>query len=139
VVSRGRGPGSAGGQGQGVKPCERLRELVGPWPWLLNAQPAAALARGDSGGDVEQPVAQGLRLGLRKVAVEEQTLGPDREVDGEHDHQQPGDLDRERAGRDLVEAGVLAGADPVFDPTWARWRASSQANCPARVSVANAV
>jgi hypothetical protein len=92
------------------------------------------------GGDVEQPVAQGLRLGAGKVAVEEQLLGPGQEIDGEHHDCQPRRVGREGAGREVVQAGVLGAADAVFDPgVGARWRASSQASCPARVSVADAV
>lgn len=43
---------------------------------MLNARPDAALFVGESGGDVEQPVTQGLWLGAGKVAVEKQPLGP---------------------------------------------------------------
>jgi hypothetical protein len=79
---------------------------------VLDAQPAPALAVGESGGDVEQPVAQRLGLGAREISVQEQVLGPRDEIDGQHDYGEPGGVDGERAGWEVAQAGVLRAADP---------------------------
>jgi hypothetical protein len=50
------------------------------------------------------------------VAVQQQVLGPGDQVDGEHDHDQPSLVDRERAGREVVQSRVFRAADPVLDP-----------------------
>jgi hypothetical protein len=68
--------GSGGWDGQGVETRERGCEVVGPGPGLLDADPGPALPAGDVSGDVQEPVAQRLRFGLREVAVQEQVLGP---------------------------------------------------------------
>ena len=75
-----------------------------------------ALSTGEPGGDVQQPVAQRLRFGLGQIAVQEQVLGPGDQIDREHHDGQPGLVDRERAGREVVQAGVLRAADAVLDP-----------------------
>jgi hypothetical protein len=93
-----------------------LRRGRGPGPGALDAQPEPALSAGESGGDVEQPVAQRLRLGLGEIAVQEQVLGPGDQIDREHPQGQPRLVDRERAGREVIEPGVLRCADPVLDP-----------------------
>jgi hypothetical protein len=82
----------------------------------LGAHPEPALPSGEAGGDTEQP-ALGLRLCAGWVAVEEQPLVPGKQIDGEHDHAQPGLVDAEGTGRDVVQAGILAGADAVLDPS----------------------
>jgi hypothetical protein len=43
----------------------------------LDAEPTPALSAGDPSGDVQQSVAQRLRLGLGQMPVQQQVLGPD--------------------------------------------------------------
>ena len=74
------------------------------------------MSAGEPCGDVQQPVAQRLRLGLREIAVQEQVWGPGDQVNGEHDDGQPSGVDGEAAGREVVEPGVLRRANPVLDP-----------------------
>jgi hypothetical protein len=47
--------------------------------------------------------------------VQQQSLGPGDEVNGDHDGGQPGSVDREVAGREPPEPGVFGAADAVFD------------------------
>jgi hypothetical protein len=42
-------------------------------------------------------------------------LGPGEEVDCEHHDGQPSGVDRERSGREVIESGVLRGANAVLD------------------------
>ena len=42
-----------------------------------------------------------------QLTVEEQVLGPGEQIDREHHHRQPGPVDGEGAGREVIEAGVL--------------------------------
>jgi hypothetical protein len=46
-----------------------------------DGQAGLAGGAGESGGDVQQPVAQFLGFGLGEVAVQEQGLGPGEQVD----------------------------------------------------------
>jgi hypothetical protein len=82
----------------------------------VEADPDAALTAGDPGGDVQQPVAQLLRLGGGEVAVQERGLGPGDQVGGGEGEFEPGGVDRERTGGEPAVAGALAAADPVLDP-----------------------
>jgi len=51
-----------------------------PRPGALQAKDPAAGVADDPGGDMPQPVAQGLGLGHGQRAVQQQCLGPDGEV-----------------------------------------------------------
>jgi hypothetical protein len=81
-----------------------------------NPQPDPALASGDAGCGVQQPVAQLLRLGFREVTIQQQCFGPGDQVDRGRGEFQPRGVDREDAGGEAAEAGVLAGSDAVLDP-----------------------
>ena len=82
---------------------------------MLEAQLAAAAVEREPGGDVQQPVAQPLGLGLGELAVEQQRLGPDDQVVREQHDLQPHLVERERLERELRQAGVLVVADAVLD------------------------
>ena len=106
---------SAGGGGERFEPLEGGEQRLGPRPVVLQAQLRASAVKCEAAGDVQQPVAQPLRLGLGKLAVEQQRLGPDDQVVREHDDLQPHLVERERLERELRQAGVLVVADAVFD------------------------
>ena len=80
------------------------------------SQLCAAAVERESGGDVQQSVAQPFGLGLGELAVEQQRLGPDDQVVREHHDLQPHLVERELLERELGQAGVLVVADPVLDP-----------------------
>ena len=80
-----------------------------------------------AGGDVEEPVAQGLRFaeGERSsVADAAQQAGPGGQVGRDHGQRQPGLVDRELPRREPAQAGVLHAAEgsaqvaqhPAVDP-----------------------
>jgi HNH endonuclease len=73
--------------------------------------------RGESGGDVQQPVAQRLRLGLgeSRGVVQQHCLRPCDEVSGDQDGGQPCGIDVEPVRREPAQPGVLGAADSVFD------------------------
>ena len=91
-------------------------QLVGPRPGVWEVQLAASAGERESGGDVQQSVAQPFRLGFGELAVEHECLGPDDQVVREHHDLQPHLVDRERLERELRQAGVLVVADAVLDP-----------------------
>jgi hypothetical protein len=66
-------------------------------------------------GDVQQPVAQPLGLGLGQVSVEHERLGPDDQVVREHHDLQPHLVQSELLERELGKPGVLVVTDPVLD------------------------
>ena len=70
----------------------------------------------DPGGNVQQPVAQGLGLGHGEVAVQQQRLRPDGEVLGGQDQLQPDGVAVPAVERQVGQAGGLGGADAVLDP-----------------------
>lgn len=90
-------------------------EVVGPGPVFGDAEVEAALASGNAGGGMQQPVAKLLRLGLRELAIQRQGLGPGKQVDRCEGEFQPRGVDVELAGREAAEAGVLACPDAVLD------------------------
>jgi hypothetical protein len=82
----------------------------------LQAKDRAAGVADDPPGGVEQPVAQGLGLGHRERAVEQQRLGPDGEVLGGKDQLQPDAVAAPPVEGEVGKAGGLGGADAVLDP-----------------------
>ena len=100
---------------EGGESGERGGQLVSPGPVFGDAHEQAALAAGDAGGDVQQPVAQRLRLAPGELAVEQGGLGPGDQVGcGEGEFEPPG-VDGEQPGRESAQAGVFAAADAVLD------------------------
>ena len=63
----------------------------------------------------EQPVAQGLGLGHRERAVQQQRLGPDGEVLGGQDQLEPDGVAAPSVEGEVGKAGGLGGADAVLD------------------------
>jgi vacuolar-type H+-ATPase catalytic subunit A/Vma1 len=59
-----------------VKSSEGRGEVVAPGPGVVDADVQAALAVGDPGGDVQEPVAQGRWFGGGERAVEQGGAGP---------------------------------------------------------------
>jgi hypothetical protein len=69
----------------------------------------------ESGGDVQQPVAQAFRFGLGELAVKTEGLGPDDQVVREYHDLDPYLVECERLEREFLKAGVLIVADAVLD------------------------
>jgi hypothetical protein len=88
---------------------------------VLDAQPESALAVGESGGDVEQPVAQCVGFGFGQVAVQEQQLSPGDQVDSHS----PAST-RDNSPVNVVRSATSASSrDPACDTT----------PCPSAVTV----
>src|SRR5450755_1680793 len=87
----------------------------GPRPGRWYPQVAAALASDDPPGGVEDPVAQGFRLGSGEVAVEGEQPEPGEQVAGDRRGLAPGGADLVVPGRQVPQAGCLAAADPGLD------------------------
>ena len=64
---------------------------------------------------MQDPVAQRLGLCLREVAVQGEELEPGQQDARDHGGGQPRLVDLVVVGREMPEAGVLAGADHVLD------------------------
>ena len=83
---------------------------------------------GEAAGDVEQAVAEPLRLAAGKLgAGEQETLRPEEQVLADQDELEPGGVRLEVAEGEVGEAGVLGAADPLFAGGAAAWRCSSRA------------
>lgn len=98
----------------------------------------AALASGDAGGGVQEPVAQGFGFAVGQVAVEEQVLGPGDQVDACEGELEPGGVERELSGRNRPMPVSLAQRMRSSTRAWARCLASRWASCPVGVLVAKA-
>ncbi len=70
---------------------------------------------GEPAGDVQEPVAQPLRLAAGEFAFQEQPLGPGEQILRAEDELEPGRVWLEAAEGEVLKAGVLAAADPVLD------------------------
>jgi hypothetical protein len=75
--------GSAGGRWQRRQAGEGGGQRVGPGPGALQAQGRAAGVEGQSGGGVQQPVAQRLGFADGELVVEREVLGPGDQVLGD--------------------------------------------------------
>ena len=69
----------------------------------------------EAGGDVEEPVAQGLGFGFGQVAVEAEVLGPGQQAAGQQGDGAPGLVAGEVLEGEVGESAVLPVPDPVFD------------------------
>src|SRR3990172_7120462 len=70
---------------------------------------------GEAGGDVEQPVAEPLRLAAGEVGAREQeSLRPEEQVLADQHQLEPGRVRLEVAEGEVGKAGVLAAGDPVL-------------------------
>lgn len=75
----------------------------------------AASTAGEAGGDVQQSVAELLRLGSGEFAVQEQEAGPGQEIGRREAEFEPGRVDGEVPGGEAAEACGLAALDVVLD------------------------
>ena len=89
-------------------------ECVGPGPAALQAQGRAAGVEGESAGGVQQPVAQRLGFADGQLAVERERLGPGDQVLGDQRELQPDGVVGELAEREVLQPGLLGGADAVL-------------------------
>jgi hypothetical protein len=94
---------------------ERLEQLVAPGPAVRQVQTELAGVAGEPAGDVQEPVAETLRLAAGELAGEQQPFCPGEQVLGAEDELEPGRVGGERAEGEVAQAGVFAAADPVFD------------------------
>jgi hypothetical protein len=109
--------GSGSRCGQGAQPAEGCGERSCPAPVAVDLEPEFAAPAHESGGDVQQSVAQRLRFGAgqARVVVEQDGLSPGDEVDRGQRAGEPGLVDRELAGWESAQAGVFAASDAVLD------------------------
>ena len=94
---------------------ERGGQLVRPRPGALQANDEAAGVADDAGGDMQQPVAQGLGFGHPKLALQQQHLGPAAKVTGHEDQLQPDGVAPPGVERQVAQAGGLGAADAVLN------------------------
>jgi len=85
--------------------------VVGPGPACGDAQGGGPGGAADLPGDLQQPVAQCLRLGQGEGPVQEQVTGPGEQVDAGQGELEPRLVDGEEPGRESAEAGGLPAAD----------------------------
>src|SRR5262245_780648 len=76
----------------------------------------AASRGGCPAGDVEEAVAQSLRLGERELALEDEQAQPGEQVLGEQRELKPAAVRLKRLERQAPEPELLRFLDPVFDP-----------------------
>jgi hypothetical protein len=105
---------SARGGWQRGEARERGGEGVGPGPGALQAQGRAAGVEGEPGGCVQQSVAQRLGLAGGELAVERESLCPGGQVLGDQGELEPDGVVVEVAEREVLQAGLLGGANAVF-------------------------
>jgi hypothetical protein len=98
----------SGGVRQGGDAFPGGHDGIGPGPGGGDLQPAAPGSAGQAGGGVEDPVAQGLRLGAGEVAVQGDQLEPGDQVGGDQGRGQPCAVDRQGLLREPADARVLA-------------------------------
>ena len=123
---------------EGGEACERGGEFVSPGPVGGDADEHPAPAAGDAGGDVQQPLAQRLRLASGEVAVQQDGLGPgDQIAGGQGELSQTALIANSRDGK-RPSPVCLPQRMRSSTVAWPRWRASSAASCPIGVSVAKA-
>ena len=98
--------------------CEGFGEGQRPGPVFGQPQEDFALAAGDSGCGVQQPVPQALGFSAVQVGLgrQEHRLGQGEEVGGDQRELDPDLVDVLVPARQVPEAGVLPGPDPVLDP-----------------------
>ena len=99
-----------------VDALPRGRDRVSPWPGRLDFQAPFPSASDQPAGGVQHAVAQRLGLGPGEVAVQGQELEPGEQDLPGHRRGQPRGVDPEVKGREMAQAGILAGADRVLDP-----------------------
>jgi hypothetical protein len=87
-------------------------------------RPSLALASGDPGGDVQEPVAQRLRFTDGEVTVQEDGLGPGDQVVGGQGQVQPDHVDGDMPGGNRPRPVSLAQRMRSSTRAWARCRAS---------------
>ena len=87
---------------------------AGPGPAALEAQRGAAGVERQTGGGVQQPVAQRFGSAGGQVAVEREVLRPGDDVLGDQRDLQPHLVVGEVSEREAVQAGRLGGADALL-------------------------
>jgi hypothetical protein len=97
------------------EPVECGGEVAGPGPAAVDSDLGSALPPDETGGDMQQPVAQRLRLGLGQLTGQQGRLGPGDQVGGGERQLQLGLVDLELAGREAADPGLLNVSDLVLD------------------------
>ena len=88
--------------------------FAGPRPVLGDADDPSPGGVGEDRGGVEQAETQPFRFCSGEFAVQAEVLGPTDEVLGDHDQGQPGLIDRETGGGQILGGGGFRVADPLF-------------------------
>jgi hypothetical protein len=90
-------------------------QFVSQGPGRRYPQAQASAAAGEAGSDVQQPVAELLRLGSGEFPVQQQDARPGQQIDRREAEFEPDDVDGEVAEGEAAEAGGLAAPDVVLD------------------------
>lgn len=106
---------SAGGSGQCGEAVEGRGQFVAPGPGCRYSQAEVSAAAGETGGDVQQSVAELLRLGSDQLRVQQQHAHPGQQINRSEAEFEPDGVDAEVAGGEAAEAGGLAAPDAVLD------------------------
>ena len=102
---------------RGAESVEAFGDVGGPAPGLVDAQPDLAGAAGDAGGDVQDPVAEGVDLaaGQGGGVGEADLLGPADQVDRGEDDFEPGVVLAPGTAGQVAQPGGLGFSDAVLD------------------------
>ena len=109
------GPSSKQRRTEFGEPVERVGELIGPGPPVVDFDLGSALPAGEAGGDVQQPVAQRLGFGLGQLTAQQDGLGPSDQVGGGEGQLQPGLVDLKLSRREAADPGLLDSCGLVLD------------------------
>src|SRR5271170_7165162 len=107
------GPCWSGGCGQGVRPLPAGEERARPGPAGADLEDALAGVAGKAGGDVPDPVAERVGVGVLqiRVVVEAEEAGPCGQVSGDVRSDDPAAVDLPGLRREIPQAHGLGGAD----------------------------
>ena len=105
----------SGGCGQGAQPLPAGEERLLPGPVRADLQDALAGVADEPGGQVPEPVAERVRLGVLEVVVvvEAEEAGPGGQVGGDVRGEDPAAVDLPGLRREVPQAHGLGGADAV--------------------------
>src|SRR5712692_89851 len=104
------------GRRQRPEPAEGGEKRLCPGPAPRQAKPGAPARADHLAGDVEEALAQALRLGPGELAVEAEDPRPGEQVLGRQGELEPGLVVVEAVEGEVSHPRVLAGADLVLDP-----------------------
>src|SRR6266487_2693878 len=101
--------------GDGLDALPGGYDRICPGPGRGDFEASAATAADETGGGVQDAVAQGLRLRSCEIAVQGQQFQPGQQDAAGHGRVEPRLVDLVIMRWEMAEPGVLAGADDVLD------------------------